>query len=414
VGRVPSGAGLDAGRGLTVPGRRQRILALVLLVVGVVVATWTVWGSGFTDLSVYVAGGRAILDGEPLYRATGDFGLPFTYTPFAALLFVPLALTGPVAPVLMLLASLAALVRVSFLLGRALAAAWDADLRACTVGLLGLMLVSEPVTATLAFGQVNILVLWLVVEAFGARRASGPWLIGIAAAIKLTPLAFVPLMLGSRRSRDGLVSLLAFAVTVLLGWLAQPGEATRYWSALAADARRVGGVAYVSNQSLNGMLWRLDGPGGNRAVWAVACVVVGLVCYVAGIRALRGGDWILAVGSVGLFSLLASPISWSHHWVLLAPMLVALCLLRTRTSISLAVLGVVVVTSRVIWWVPNTSDLEYGHRGWQIVAGNAYALFGLVVVVYLAARLLETRRSGPPQAAAPAAAPDLEGFRPRG
>ena len=390
-------------RELTVPARRLRILSLVLLVVGVVVATWSVWGSGFTDLSVYVAGGRAILDGEPLYRATGDFGLPFTYTPFAALLFVPLALTGPAAPALMLLASVAALVRVAVLLGRVLADAWNADGVSCTVGLLGLLLVSEPVTATLTFGQVNVLVLWLVVEAFGARRASGPWLIGIAAAIKLTPLAFVPLMLGSRRSRDGLVSVLAFTVTVVIGWVVQPGEATRYWSALAADARRVGGVAYVSNQSINGMLWRLDGPGGNRAVWAVASVAVGLVCYVVGIRALRRGDWVLAVGSVGLFSLLASPISWSHHWVLLAPMLVALVLLRTRTSMVLAVLGVVVVTSRVIWWVPNTSDLEYGHRGWQILAGNAYVLFGLVVVAYLAASLVRARNLA-----------DLEGVRARG
>ena len=390
-------------RELTVPARRLRTLSLVLLVVGVVVATWSVWGSGFTDLSVYVAGGRAILDGEPLYRATGDFGLPFTYTPFAALLFVPLALTGPAAPALMLLASVAALVRVAVLLGRVLADAWNADGVSCTVGLLGLLLVSEPVTATLTFGQVNVLVLWLVVEAFGTRRASGPWLIGIAAAIKLTPLAFVPLMLGSRRSRDGLVSVLAFTVTVVIGWVVQPGEATRYWSALAADARRVGGVAYVSNQSINGMLWRLDGPGGNRAVWAVASVAVGLVCYVVGIRALRRGDWVLAVGSVGLFSLLASPISWSHHWVLLAPMLVALGLLRTRTSMVLAVLGVVVVTSRVIWWVPNTSDLEYGHRGWQILAGNAYVLFGLVVVAYLAASLVRARNLA-----------DLEGVRARG
>jgi len=159
----------------------------------------------------------------------------------------------------------------------------------------------------------------------------------------------------------------------------------------------------VSNQSINGMLWRLDGPGGNRAVWAVASVAVGLVCYVVGIRALRRGDWVLAVGSVGLFSLLASPISWSHHWVLLAPMLVALVLLRTRTSMVLAVLGVVVVTSRVIWWVPNTTDLEYGHRGWQILAGNAYVLFGLVVVAYLAASLVRARNLA-----------DLEGVRARG
>jgi alpha-1,2-mannosyltransferase len=254
---------------------------------------------------------------------------------------------------------------------------------------------SEPVTATLSFGQINALVLWLVVEAFGARRASAPWMIGLAAAIKLTPLAFVPLMFGSRRSRDGLISVFAFTATVALGWVVQPSEATRYWTALAADARRVGGVAFVSNQSINGMLWRLDGPGGNRVVWALSSIVVGLVCYAVGIRALRRGDWVLAVGSVGLFSLLASPISWSHHWVLLTPMLVALCLRRTWTSTALAALGTVVLISRAIWWVPNRSDLEYQHHGWQIVAGNAYTLYGLVVVAYLAWSLRDNEDAEP-------------------
>jgi alpha-1,2-mannosyltransferase len=261
------------------------------------------------------------------------------------------------------------------------------------------MLMSEPVTATLSFGQVNALVLWLVVEAFGARRASAPWMIGLAAAIKLTPLAFVPLMFGSRRWRDGLTSVFAFLATVALGWVVQPAEATRYWTALAVDARRVGGVAFVSNQSINGMLWRLDGPGGNRVAWALSSIVVGVVCYAVGIRALRRGEWILAVGSVGLFSLLASPISWSHHWVLLTPMLVALCLRRTWTSTALAVLGTVILISRVIWWVPNRSDLEYQHHGWQIVAGNAYALFGLVVIAYLAWSLRRTEDVAPSSAA---------------
>ena len=379
---------------MTVPWDRSRIMSIILLIVGAAATTWSIWPSDFTDLSVYEAGGRAILEGTPLYHASGNHGLPFTYTPFAALLFVPLTLTGPAAPLLMLFASLAALTRVSVLLGRAFAGTWSLDPVTCTASLLGLMLMSEPVTATLGFGQVNVLVLWLIVEAFGARRASAPWMIGLASAIKLTPLAFVPLLFGSRRPRDGLVAVLAFTATVALGWVVQPSEATRYWSSLVVDPGRVGGVAYVGNQSINGMLWRLNGPGGNRLAWALSCCAVGLVCYAVGIRALRRGDWILAVGSVGLFSLLASPISWSHHWVLLSPMLVALCLRRTLMSTVLAALGTVVMISRVIWAVPHEAGREYGHHGWQILAGNAYVLFGLVVVAYLALSLRERRTRG--------------------
>ncbi len=382
------------------PGARLRIMSLALLIAGAVVAVWSVWGGDFTDLSVYEAGGRAVLQGTPLYRATGTYGLPFTYTPFAALLFVPLTLAGGAAPFLLFFASVSALTRVAVLLGRALGGRWGLDPVACSAGILGLSLMSEPVTATLSYGQVDALVLWLVVEAFGARRASAPWMIGLASAIKLTPLAFVPLMFGSRRSRDGLISVFAFTATVALGWVVQPSEATRYWSSLVVDASRIGDVAFVSNQSINGMLWRLDGPGGNRVAWALSCLAVGLVCYTVGIRALRHGDWVLAVGSVGLFSLLASPISWSHHWVLLTPMLVALCLRRTSMSTGLAVLGTVVLISRVIWWVPIGPDLDDGHSVWQILSGNAYVLFGLAVVAYLASSLRNGLAPGTPVDAA--------------
>ncbi|HSN12251.1 MAG TPA: glycosyltransferase 87 family protein [Propionibacteriaceae bacterium] len=367
---------------LQVPRLGVRGMAVVLLAVGAVVAVRSAVGSDFVDLSVYEAGGRAVLRGLPLYRATGDNGLPFTYPPFAALLFVPLTLAGPTAPLLMVISSIAALARIAVLLGRELSVAWDLDPFAGTAGLLGLVLMSEPVTASLSFGQVNALVLWLVVEAFAVRRAGAPWLIGLASAIKLTPLAFVPLM-GARRPRDGVSSVLAFTLTVALGWWVQPSEAARYWSALVVDAGRVGGISYVGNQSINGMLWRLAGPGGVPWAWALCCLVVGLVCYAVGIRALGRGEWILAAGSVGLFSLLASPISWSHHWVGVTPVLVALCLRRSRVSTLLAFAGVVVLTSRVIWRIPSSSGLHHEHDVWQFLGGNAYVLFGLVVVAHL-------------------------------
>ena len=48
---------------------------------------------GFTDLFVYQYGGRALLDGLPVYGSRDPvMGLPFTYPPFAAVVLVPLAL----------------------------------------------------------------------------------------------------------------------------------------------------------------------------------------------------------------------------------------------------------------------------------------------------------------------------------
>ena len=46
--------------------------------------------AAFGDLSIYAAGGAAVLHGTPLYQLRFAFGLRFTYPPFAALLFAPL------------------------------------------------------------------------------------------------------------------------------------------------------------------------------------------------------------------------------------------------------------------------------------------------------------------------------------
>src|SRR5688500_16951301 len=74
---------------------RSRLLKgpapVLVLVVGAAV-TGALLG-GFTDLFVYLYGGRAVLDDLPVYES-GDpvTGLHFTYPPFAAVLMVPLAL----------------------------------------------------------------------------------------------------------------------------------------------------------------------------------------------------------------------------------------------------------------------------------------------------------------------------------
>ncbi len=60
---------------------------------------WLRWGGIrrgiWIDLDVYVRGAAAVLRHEPLYAVSVQ-GQPFTYPPFAALLFVPLELLGNV------------------------------------------------------------------------------------------------------------------------------------------------------------------------------------------------------------------------------------------------------------------------------------------------------------------------------
>ena len=71
--------------------RRNALLAAALVAVGYV-ATLLLLRVRMIDLQMYRVGGRALLDGAPLYDQVGPYGLQFTYPPFAAILMVPMAL----------------------------------------------------------------------------------------------------------------------------------------------------------------------------------------------------------------------------------------------------------------------------------------------------------------------------------
>jgi alpha-1,2-mannosyltransferase len=74
--------------------RHSRLLngAAPVLVLVLAAALVGALRGGFTDLFVYRYGGRAVLEGLPLFDARDPVtGLRFTYPPFAAVVMVPLA-----------------------------------------------------------------------------------------------------------------------------------------------------------------------------------------------------------------------------------------------------------------------------------------------------------------------------------
>src|SRR5262249_789010 len=147
------------------------------------------------------------------------------------------------------------------------------------------------------------------------------------------------------------------------------------------DPSRVGGVAYVSNQSLNGVITRLTHPGGNKPVWAVLAVSVLALCLWAATRLWSDGLVLPAIATLALPILLVSPVSWSHHWVWAIVIVAALADERFGpwwARWTLLVGTVALFTSNIIWTVPNTNDREYAHHGWQLVRANAYAEAAIV------------------------------------
>lgn len=290
------------------------------------------------DLAVYRAEGAAVLAGSDLYdlRVTAA-NLPMTYPPFAALLFIPLAVLdeGLLRALVTAgnLALLVALVHLSLrLVGR--------DSTAVSLWVASVVVWCEPVWTTLRYGQINLVlvvtVLWDLTR-HDRHRWAGVG-IGLAAAVKLTPGLFVAFLLLTgliRVHRAGTwhdnvwlrraaVSCAAFLAATGASAMALPADSWRFWTRMVFESGRVGNVEDTANQSLNGVLARLLHTGEPGAWWAITAAfaaVVGL--YAAADAALRG-ERARAVLTCATTALLISPISWSHHWVWCVPLLVLL------------------------------------------------------------------------------------------
>jgi alpha-1,2-mannosyltransferase len=256
-----------------------------------------------------------------------------------------------------------------------------------SVGALAL----EPVWQNLTFGQINVLLMLAVMVDLvrPGKRWSG-LMLGIAAGVKLTPLVFVVfLVLVGRRAEAGR-AVLAFAGTVAIGFVLKPGSSLTYWDEGLVDARRVGPAALAHNQSVYGALSRLlDGPP-PLWLWLAIAGPLALAVLIVGAGWWRRGDRVLGTGLAALAMLLASPISWSHHWVWAVPIALGLW---ERSRWACAAWAAVFV-ARPIVWPPYSRGREYGWSPVEHLVGNAYLLATLALSVWGAVTLY--RRAGTP------------------
>ncbi|WP_082686669.1 mannosyltransferase [Mycobacterium sp. IS-3022] len=326
---------------------RLAVAAPVLLVVSIAARlAWTYLvpnGANFVDLHVYVGGAGALDHPGALYDyvyadQTPDFPLPFTYPPFAAVVFYPLHLL-PFEFVAFLwqlgiIAALYGVVRISQrLLGagdRRLAMLWTA---------VGIWI--EPMRSTFDYGQINVL---LALAVLGAVYSTRWWLsgllIGLAAGVKLTPAISGLYFVGARRWGAAAFSAVVFFATVGVSVLVVGDETRYYFTQLLGDADRVGPVGTSFNQSWRGGVSRIIGHDAGYGPAVLVGIAVTAVLAVLAWRAIGGAsDRLGAIVIVQLFGLLLSPISWTHHWVWLIPLMMWLLHGPLRRRLGARVLG---------------------------------------------------------------------------
>lgn len=376
----------------------------LLTAAGLVWAGWRLLGHTpyRIDVDVYRMGGQAWLDGRPLYadgtmfHTRGGLDLPFTYPPLAAVAFAPFAwLPLPVASAAITLTTLVLLIASTVIVltrldvwpqtGVTGEPAWIRRCWLAAAVVAPAVIHLEPIRSNFDFGQINVVLMTLVIADCVPRKT--PWprgmLLGLAIALKLTPAVFLLYFLLRRDMRALLVTAGSAVLATLAGFAFAWRDSWVYWTETVRNTDRIGTVTLNTNQNIAGALARLGlGEGERFVVWTVACFAVLALTVWAARRALKAGEPVLALVCVAMFGLVVSPVSWSHHWVWALPALLVCAVVAYRHRHI--VLGLVTVAGiALLVWTPIPLMPEHEETAaslWRQLAGGSYVWWALAVI----------------------------------
>lgn len=375
------------------PAARTASIAALLLSAALFVLLYPrgQWPPYKVDFDVYRTGGQRFLSGHPLYDGVltlqGNFHMPFTYPPIAAVLFAPWSLLplwlGAMTVTAISVGCLLITIRLvlSRMIDRPASDLWWLAVPA-TAGCLWL----QPVADTLNYGQVNVLLMMLIVID-GTLGSGARWqgvLTGLACAIKLTPLVFLLYFALRREWRTTVRAAASAVVFSTLGLVFAPSDSVKYWTTTLFETNRIGSPVYSQNQSLRGELMRLHID--SSVVWLLCAAVAAVLILWVASRLLAAGADMAALIVVGFVALYASPVSWDQHWVWAALIILVMACWAVRPGAPLvwwasASSGVALLMLVPHKKVPNRNEIELTWTWWQHIPGNAYLLWGMLTLL---------------------------------
>ncbi|MGW5521381.1 glycosyltransferase 87 family protein [Gordonia sp. NPDC003950] len=411
---------LDERLGRWSPSRAVRVLIGVAFAVS---AGMQMFGVPFTsnfgtrtriDLDVYRIGAQIWQDGQSLYAdgsmpfTSDGIWLPFTYPPFAALGFVPLgAMPLPVAGVIMSVVTTALVVVILHIVATLLSIGnrgnrWWLALLIAT-GTLWL----NPVWMTLGFGQVNVILMaMIIVDIFVITRLRRPWtrgqgiLIGLASAIKLTPLVFIGVFIVARRWRAVATAAATFVLAGAFAWVWLPHDSYGYWTHTLFHTTRIGDPAGRINQNLNAAWIRILPGLDGQIAWVISALVITAlaVCAVRAchpVESFRARadttariNAVLATCVIAVWGLLVSPTSWAHHWVWAIPLILTAVTVAARTTSRAGRIGylTLAMTGLILFSLGPFQFLAQDSSTWSVwghIVGSSYSIWGIAALVLI-------------------------------
>lgn len=287
------------------------------------------------DMVVYREGVKAFLEHRSVYSApmpAGDIQLPFIYPPFGALAMVPLTAFDAIdhtlaGNIMVILSDLLVLVCLYFVFRAVLKK--PEFLLPVTAITWAIVLHFEPVDLNNNYAQINIVVMALVILDLVPRKQFLPQgiLIGVAAAIKITPLAMLLYFLVRREWKQIATALLSAVAATLLAAAFRWEAFVEFFSSTLLDmgsGRDFGvGTDYQSNSSIKGAIQRIypstESMEANGLTIGLAWIAASLIVIIVAawlIKRLCAEQLLVDAQLVtALTVLLISPVSWSHHWV---------------------------------------------------------------------------------------------------
>jgi alpha-1,2-mannosyltransferase len=340
---------------LVAPSRRPRPLmrlTLALLPLGFLLVYVGIWGKNF-DLGIYRGALTDMLHGNSVYAFSVPMpefktNMGFVYPPFASLVMLPLALVPRFAAKTLMAVVTTALVLVAFVGCFRVVDAHRQSVGRKRVSLISWVWVSIltgasiPALANMQLGQVSFAVAALVL--IDVTLLPPRWrgvLVGLAGAIKLTPMILVPYYLVTRQWRAALNACGAFGLAAVIGAIFRWQDSERYWLQRDVIGNSQGDVARWDNWSIYGDLSRLGLSGSTLQIsWIVgSAIVLGLAAWRSR-RHFLGGQELEATLLMGIAAGLVTELTWTHHLLLLVVACVVLAIRRPAIGIP----ALVVVT----------------------------------------------------------------------
>ncbi len=390
-------------------------IALVIFALGVsLIEVWALFWRPkpgpvpyFGDLDIYRSAVVYWLHGGDLYAFVYPYPtiqqLGFTYPPFAAFAFLPMArvpmsILAPVwtAGTFMLVGILGLVVAEHARTANHWGARRVRDPRFVFVGGLtwAVLLLSYPVFNNLGVGQISLAITtFTLLDAMGvvSQRFQGV-LTGLMAAIKLTPLVFIAYFVVTGQRRQALLTSGAFVAATAVSFALAPHESIAYWGNDVLETSRVGRTSWVRNKSLMGLLARWGAEGHTLvALWLALGLGISFVALLRARQSFDRGMTLEASLIIGSLSVVVSPISWPHHqtWAVLVGVLLLLARGHMKTVAGIAVLA--------IFWLASPFSGLTEPQSLAMRLGNEFPTLAFIVICTLGLRgaaSTSTRSSG--------------------